>query len=113
MLATFPAYVVITAWPSAAILIVVHSVLGLLNAVYVGPLLSALAELFPACARATSVALAFSITAMIGALSPAFAAWLIASTGDARSPAFIVIAAAVLSILVVHRYKDKHEEALL
>ena len=112
VLVTYPAYVVITAWPSAAVLMIVHSILGLLNAIYVGPLLSALAELFPARFRATSVALAFSLTVMIGALSPAFATWLTAYTGDARSPAFIVIGSGVLSVLAVRRYKDRHKEAL-
>jgi len=112
VLVTYPAYDVIMAWPSAAVLMIVHSLLGLLNAIYVGPLLSALAELFPARFRATSVALAFSLTVMIGALSPAFATWLTAYTGDARSPAFIVIGSGVLSVLAVRRYKDRHKEAL-
>jgi len=97
VLITYPAYVIVTTSPSAAVLFTVHVIFGLLNAVYVGPLFSALAELFPTSFRATSVALAYGLTVMIGALSPAFATWLIGSTGDARSPAFVVIGAAMIS----------------
>ena len=112
VLVTYPAYVVIAAWPFAAVLTIVHSIFGLLNAIYVGPLLAALAELFPGRSRATSIALAYSLTVMIGALSPAFATWLTAYTGDARSPALIVIGAGALSVLAVRRYQDRHTEAL-
>jgi MFS transporter, MHS family, proline/betaine transporter len=111
-LMTYPAYVIVTTWASPAVLVAVHSVFGLLNAIYVGPLLSALAELFPTRFRATSVALAYGLTVMVGALSPALATWLIGNTGDARSPAFIVVGAAVVSVLALLRYRDRYKDAL-
>jgi MFS transporter, MHS family, proline/betaine transporter len=103
----------VTTWPSVAVLMMVQSTLGLLNAVYVGPLMSTLAELFAARFRATAVSLAFSLTVMIGALSPAFATWLIGNTGDARAPAFVVIGASLLSSFAVLRHTDKYKEPLL
>jgi MFS transporter, MHS family, proline/betaine transporter len=112
-LMTYPAYMVATTWPSVAVLTMVQSTFGLLNAVYVGPLMSTLAELFATRFRATAVSLAFSLTVMIGALSPAFATWLIENTGDARAPAFVVIGAGLLSSFAVLRHTDKYKEPLL
>jgi MFS transporter, MHS family, proline/betaine transporter len=111
-LMSYPAYMVVTAWPSVAILMMVQATFGLLNAVYVGPLMSALAELFVTRFRATAVSLAFGLTVMIGALSPAFAAWLVESTANARAPAFAVIGASLLSGLAVLRLKDKYKDPL-
>jgi MFS transporter, MHS family, proline/betaine transporter len=112
VLMTYPAYMVATTWPSVAVLMIVQSIFGLLNAVYVGPLMSTLAELFVTRFRATAVSLAFSLTVMVGALSPAFAAWLIGSTGDARAPAFAVIGAGLLSGFAVLRLTDRYKEPL-
>jgi MHS family proline/betaine transporter-like MFS transporter len=112
-LMTYPAYMVATTWPSVAVLTMVQSTFGLLNAVYVGPLMPTLAELFATRFRATAVSLAFSLTVMIGALSPAFATWLIENTGDARAPAFVVIGAGLLSSFAVLRHTDKYKEPLL
>jgi MHS family proline/betaine transporter-like MFS transporter len=112
VIVTYPAYMVVTTWPSIAVLMMVQSTFGLLNAVYVGPLMSTLAELFRTRFRATEVALAFGLTVMIGAFSPAFATWLIGSTGDARAPAFVVIGAGMLSVFAVLRHTDKYKEPL-
>jgi MHS family proline/betaine transporter-like MFS transporter len=112
VLMTYPAYMVATTWPSVPVVIMVQSTFGLLNAVYVGPLMSTLAELFVTRFRATAVSLAYGLTVMIGALSPAFATWLIASTGDARAPAFVVIGAGLLSCFAVLRHTDKYKEPL-
>jgi MHS family proline/betaine transporter-like MFS transporter len=112
VLITYPAYIIATTRPSIATLMMVQSIFGLLNAVYVGPLMAALAELFRTRLRATAVGLAFSLTVMIGALSPAFATWLIGSTDDARAPAFVVIGAAMLSVFAVILHTDKSKEPL-
>jgi MHS family proline/betaine transporter-like MFS transporter len=112
LLLTYPAFALVTTWPSVALLTLVQSGFGLLNAIYVGPLLSTLAELFPTRVRATAVALAFSLTVMVGALSPALAALLIAATGDARAPAFPVIGASILSGLAVLWLRDRYREPL-
>jgi MFS transporter, MHS family, proline/betaine transporter len=112
LLMTYPAYTVATTWPSVTVLMIVQSMFGLLNAIYVGPLMSTLAELFVTRFRATAVSLAFSLTVMIGALSPVFAAWLIESSGDTRAPAFAVIGASLLSGFSVLRLTDKYKEPL-
>jgi MHS family proline/betaine transporter-like MFS transporter len=83
-----------------------------LTAVYVGPLMTTLAEQFPTRGRATSVSFANSLTVMVGTLSPALATWLIAATGDARAPAFIVTAAAVCSSLMLFWIHDRYRDSL-
>jgi MHS family proline/betaine transporter-like MFS transporter len=112
VLMTYPAYMIATTWPSVAVLMIVQSTFGLLNAIYVGPLMSALAELFVTRCRATAVSLAFALTVMIGAWSPAFATWLIERTSDARAPAFAVIGAGLLSGLAVLQLTDKYKDPL-
>lgn len=109
---TYPAFAVVTTWLSVALLAVVQSAFGLLNAVYVGPLMSALAELFPTRVRATAISLALSLAVVVGALSPAFAAWLIAASGNARTPALVVIGAAMVSGIALLWFKDRYREPL-
>jgi MHS family proline/betaine transporter-like MFS transporter len=74
--------------------------------------MSTLAELFPTRVRATAVAVAFSLTVVVGAFSPALATLLIAATGDARAPAFTVIAASIISGLAVLWLRDRYREPL-
>lgn len=110
--AIYPAYMIVTTWPSVEVLLLVQSALALLNALYIGPMMSAIAEIFATTVRATAVALAYGLTVMVGALSPALATWLIAITGDIRAPALAVVAASILSSLALLNYEDRYREAL-
>jgi MHS family proline/betaine transporter-like MFS transporter len=112
LLFTYPAFAVVTTWPSIGLLAMVQSAFAVLNAIYVGPLMSALAESFPTRARATAVSLSLSFAVVIGALSPAFAAWLIAFTGDARTPALVVMGAATVSGIALLCFRDRYREPL-
>jgi MHS family proline/betaine transporter-like MFS transporter len=112
LLLTYPMFAIVTTWPSVGLLTTVLSGFGLLNALYAGPLMSALAELFPTSVRATAVALAFSLTVIVGGFSPALATWLVAATGDARAPALIVVAAGLVSGFALLRFTDRFREPL-
>jgi MHS family proline/betaine transporter-like MFS transporter len=112
LLLAYPGLVVLTTWPSLASLMLVQTGFAVLTAVYVGPLMTTLAEQFPTRGRATSVSFANSLTVMVGTLSPALATWLIAATGDARAPAFIVTAAAVCSSLMLFWIHDRYRDSL-
>ncbi|WP_407179858.1 MFS transporter [Bradyrhizobium sp. STM 3562] len=111
-LITYPAYMVVTASPSVQMLMLVQSTLAVLNAIYIGPLMSTLAELFATALRATAVALAYGLTVMVGALSPALATWLIDFTGDTRAPAFAVVATSLLSSFALVQFRDRYREPL-
>lgn len=112
LLLTYPMFAIVTTWPSVALLTIVLSSFAVLNAMYAGPLMSALAELFPTSVRATAVALAFSLTVIIGGFSPALATWLVAATGDAQAPALIVIGAGLVSGFALLLFTDRFREPL-
>jgi len=112
VLLTYPAFVLILAWPSIALLLLVQSGFGILLALYVGPLFSALAELFPTRIRAVAVSLTYGIAGIIGAFAPALATWLIVVTGLVGAPAFAVIGAATLSAFALLVFEDRSGEPL-
>jgi MFS transporter, MHS family, proline/betaine transporter len=78
--------------------LVVLTVFGLLQGS--GPGL--LAALFPVEVRSTGMAIAYNFgVTVFGGFAPLTVTWLIAATGNKLMPAFYIIAAAVLSIMVV------------
>jgi MHS family proline/betaine transporter-like MFS transporter len=78
--------------------LVVLTVFGLLQGS--GPGL--LAGLFPVAVRSTGMAISYNVgVTVFGGFAPLTVTWLIAMTGSKLMPAFYIIAAAVLSILVV------------
>lgn len=77
---------------------VVLTVFGLLQGS--GPGL--LAGLFPVAVRSTGMAIAYNVgVTVFGGFAPLTVTWLIAMTGNKLVPAFYIIAAGVLSIVVV------------
>lgn len=112
LLLTYPAFVMLTAWPSVALLTVVQSGFAVLMSLYGGPVVSVLAELFPTRLRSTAVALAYNLVAMVGGFAPFIVTWLIAATGDPRAPAFYVIGAAVISGGALFWLQDRYMEPL-
>lgn len=62
------------------------------------PLPAAMAEAFPTRLRVSSVAIAYGIaTALFSGTAPYVSTWLLAATGDPRTPALLVLAAAVVT----------------
>jgi MHS family proline/betaine transporter-like MFS transporter len=112
LLLTYPGYAIITAWPTFASLAFVQCCLGVVIAMYFGPCISVLAELFPTSIRSTSVALTINFMTIFGGFAPAFATWLISATADPRAPALIVIGASLLSGLTLFWLKDNHRHPL-
>jgi MHS family proline/betaine transporter-like MFS transporter len=65
-------------------------------------------EATPAPIRCTAVALAFNLPAgILGGLSPLAAAWLIQRTGNDLSPAFLIMAAAAISLVATASFRDR------
>ena len=70
----------------------------LIVGLYAGALPAALVEAAPHRGRCTVVAIGYNIPlGIIGGLTPMAATWLVARTGDDLSPAYMLIAAAVVS----------------
>jgi MFS transporter, MHS family, proline/betaine transporter len=82
--------------------ILAHVALGALLAVFISTSIAALTELFPTRVRYGGFSIGYNFSvAIFGGSSPYLAQYLVTSTGNPLSPAFIVIIAAVATLLVV------------
>ncbi|MBS0539037.1 MAG: MFS transporter, partial [Proteobacteria bacterium] len=74
---------------------------------FVGAQPTAMVEAAPADVRCTAVALGYNVTlGLIGGLSPLVATWLVHRTGDNLSPAFLILAAGLLSFTAALFFKE-------
>jgi len=107
LLAAYPCFWLMDAFPSLATAMFAVGFLNLIKAGYSGVLPSVMSEQFPVETRAVGVSLSFSISVTIfGGFAPFVATWLIANTGDPLSPSYYLMATAVLSIIAlmaIHR----------
>jgi MFS transporter, MHS family, proline/betaine transporter len=102
LLAAYPSFWLMVAYPSLATAMFAVGLLNLIKAGYSGVLPSVLSEQFPVEVRAVGVAFSFSMSVTIfGGFAPFVATWLIAQTGDPLSPSYYLMATAVLSILAL------------
>jgi MHS family proline/betaine transporter-like MFS transporter len=114
VLLTYPAFMLITASPSAASLGFVQSAFAVLMAIYGAPTVSALAELFPTRMRCTAVGLVYNVTvAFVGGTAQLIVTWLLAVTGNPLAPAFYVITAAIISAAAVIAMRDRYRAPLM
>jgi MFS transporter, MHS family, proline/betaine transporter len=82
--------------------IVAHVALGALLAVFISTSIAALTELFPTRVRYGGFSIGYNFSvAIFGGSSPYLAQYLVSTTGNPLSPAFIVIGGAVATLLVV------------
>jgi MFS transporter, MHS family, proline/betaine transporter len=109
----WPMFAWINHAPGLASLLVFQIVFGVLIAVYTGPILAAMAELFPTRVLSTglSVAYNFAVT-LFGGFAPFLITWLIARTGSNMAPAFYVMAAAAISFAGTRFVKDMPRAAV-
>ena len=102
LLAAYPSFWLMDAYPSLATAIFAVGLLNLIKAGYSGVLPSVLSEQFPVETRAVGVAFSFSLSVTIfGGFAPFVATWLIAQTGDPLSPSYYLMATALLSIIAL------------
>lgn len=88
-------------------------VLGVFMAAFDGAMSAAMAELFPTNIRYGSMAIAYNVpVAIFGGITPYFATFLIASTGNKFAPAFYVMGAAAVSLIVILRARETHRDQL-
>jgi MFS transporter, MHS family, proline/betaine transporter len=79
--------------------VVAQIVLGQVEAVYLGVILAAYTELFPARVRSSGFGLGYNIASIIaGGSAPYIATWLITRTHSGLAPAWMLIATAVVSL---------------
>ena len=97
--AAVPLFHWLTAAPSFLTLTLCMALLGLLKAAYFGALPSVMSDVFPVRARATGLSFSYNTTvAAFGAFTPTIAAALITTTGSRVSPAYYLLAVALVSV---------------
>ena len=85
--------------PSLALILVGQMGFGLLIGLYGGTQATAMVEAAPARIRCTAVALGYNAAlGVIGGLSPLVATWLVERTADELAPAYLIMAAAAISL---------------
>lgn len=88
-------------------------IFAVLSACFFGAGTAAAGELFPTRVRFTGLALGNNVaTALFGGTAPFLATWLIAETGSSISPAFMLMAAGAISLIVVWPMRETSEEDL-
>jgi MFS transporter, MHS family, proline/betaine transporter len=102
LLAAYPTFWLMDAYPSLATAMFAVGLLNLIKAGYSGVLPSVLSEQFPVEIRAVGVAFSFSLSVTIfGGFAPFVATWLIVRTGDPLSPSYYLMVTALLSIIAL------------
>lgn len=99
VLAVYPLFVWLVAVPTVATLTAVQVVLGLIMALYFGPMPALLSEMFPTAIRTTGMSIAYNVgVTVFGGFAPLVLAWLISATGSLTSPSIYYAAVAALSL---------------
>lgn len=101
LLFSYPLFVMMET-DSAVLAVIAHCGLGLILAVFLGPTLAAMNELFSTRVRYGGFSLGYNLSvSAFGGTAPFIVTFLVAETGIIASPAFYVMASAVITLAVV------------
>jgi MHS family proline/betaine transporter-like MFS transporter len=107
LLSIFPVFLLITKYPTPAVIVFAVFWLSTLKALYYGPLAALMSELLPPATRATGLGLGYNIgVTLFGGMGPATMTWLggFALIGD-LAPGYYLTAVGILSLgtlLTIH-----------
>ncbi|MCR1769793.1 MFS transporter [Burkholderia glumae] len=105
-----PMFIFVNRVPDLRSLIVFQVVFGVVIALYEGPILVALSELFPDSIMSTGISVSYNLAVMtFGGFSAAIITWLIDATGYSVAPAFYVVATALLSMIAIAAWRPGDE----
>lgn len=101
----YPLFYLMSLGPVQAVIGII--ILGQFEGAYLGVIAAAYSEMFPAKVRASGFSLGFNIAAIVaGGSAPYVATWLLDTTGNNQSPAFFLMAAALISLLALLPIKE-------
>ena len=101
LLLSYPLFVLM-GQDNAVLAVAAHLGLGVILAIFLGPTLAAMNEMFATRVRYGGFSLGYNLSvSAFGGTAPFVVTWLISRTGNTLSPAFYVMAAAVITLLVV------------
>lgn len=99
--------------PAFGTLVLIQIVFAAAISLFSGAGPAAIAEMFATMGRSTWMTPAYALAvAIFGGFAPFIATWLIAATGSPLSPAFYVIAAAIISFIVIWRMPETAHQPL-
>lgn len=102
MLLTHPLFRLIVARRTPGIVTAAQVVFDLMIALFSGPGVAAIAEMFPTASRLTWMSVGYTVSVTVsGGFAPYVATWLIGATRSPLAPAYYLIAAAATSALVI------------
>jgi MHS family proline/betaine transporter-like MFS transporter len=94
--------------PSSTMVVLGQMGFVAINGLFFGALAGAMVEAAPADVRCSATALGYNITfGVAGGLSPLVATWLVHRTSDDLSPAYMIMAAAALSLVAMLLYRGR------
>ncbi len=100
-------------WGGFGLILLIQIIFGAILSVNDGTLPAFLSELFPTDVRYTGFAFSFnSANALMGGTTPLVATWLISVSGSKISPAWYLMAVAVVAMLAVLCVKDNSRKVL-
>jgi len=103
----YPVFSLMLTKPSAAVLVAVLMLVNLFIAAFSGAGPAALSEIFPTHRRTLLMSVGYSVSvAIFGGFAPYISTWLIKVTASPVSPSFYLIAAGLVSGLVIMRFRE-------
>jgi MHS family proline/betaine transporter-like MFS transporter len=106
-LLSYPLFQLMLSHSTLGTVVGVQALFALLIASFSGPGPAAIAEIFPTHMRSTWMSAGYSLAvAIFGGFAPFAATWLIARTGSPLSPTWYLIAAAIVSTLVITSLRE-------
>jgi MFS family permease len=113
ILAAYPAFQYLTAYPSALSLILMTCVIMGLHSLSGGLMLVLLPELLPRAVRTTGFAFIYAVgVCVFGGSTQVVLTWLIGITGDPVSPAYYLILANAISVVAIFLLDESKGRAL-
>jgi MHS family proline/betaine transporter-like MFS transporter len=108
----YPLFGIMLSGASIGTILVVQLAIGLAISLFSGAGPAAIAEIFPTRTRSTYMSTGYALAvAIFGGFAPFVATWLIEKTGSPISPVYYVIAAAIVSTIVIATLRETaHEE---
>lgn len=101
-LISYPFFAFVLAAPSFERLFIAQFVVLVVFGLQLGAVPGLHAQMFPTAVRSTGMAIAYNVAVTVfGGFSPLTVTWMIAITGNKLMPAFYIIGAALISIVVV------------
>ncbi|MEW1981270.1 MFS transporter [Citricoccus sp. NPDC079358] len=112
ILCTVPAFLLLGT-ENFVVILLIQIILGAMLTLNDGTLPSYLAEIFPTQVRFSGFAVSFNIAnAIFGGTAPLIATWLIATSGNTVAPAWMLVVAAVISLVAVALSRETSKSPL-